>query len=137
METIKAYIQFENDLKENAQFPNDLLNLKCNFKKGFDNPSIHNYYEFLFSKFSPEDRENISEIHRGQYYLYENDKQLGDKIIKSSFFRPVISKSDIHARYFTDTPVAILCVNLLPMNTNLKNTQFDLIFENYNLNQSI
>ena len=112
-ESIEAYYQFKNDLISNDKFPNELFKFNYNFLKDFENPSIHNYYEYLLSKFRPEENNKISDIHRGQYFVYERNKHIGDKIIQSKFFRPVLTKSNFHAWYFTDSPVAILCVNLL------------------------
>ena len=139
LDSIEAYFQFEKDFQDNWEYPNDIFKLNYNFNKDFDNPSIHKNYDYLYSKFRPEESNNISEIHKGQYFVYENDRQVGHKIIRANFFRPVLSKSSFHAWYFTDSPVAILCVNLLsikrqdhePLITDLElyliNLEIDLI----------
>ncbi|KAK8852979.1 hypothetical protein M9Y10_017976 [Tritrichomonas musculus] len=107
--TIEASVQFKNDLFNGIEFINHKLNCFIT-KADLINPSITNYYNFIYKNINMPYKEKKKATLKGTYYISTN--KLGLR-----FFQFKTLENGIHHWYLTDTPVAILCVDLTNSNS--------------------
>ncbi|KAK8889049.1 hypothetical protein M9Y10_033792 [Tritrichomonas musculus] len=105
LDTIQASIQFKEDLKSGSAVISEVFEDHFSFDVELNNPTISNFYRYLFDKINSKFTKNISKNQKGNYYIYKD-------IFQIRLFQPSVEFSFHHAWYLTDSPIAILCVNL-------------------------
>ena len=101
---IESSIQFKKDLINSISTVNSIFECNFSYKQDFENKSIDDYYKYLFSRINLPSNELKSNKFVGEYHVC-NDK------FNTRFFQPYILYSEYHSWYFSDTPIAILCIN--------------------------
>lgn len=124
-DTIMASIQFKNDLPTATIVINQIFGSNFTYENDFNNPTINNYYSYLYNRIKPDLTENIGKKQNGFYYIYKD-------IFQIKLFQPLTEFSNVHSWYFTDSPIAILCVDLTKSKVNINilsfiNLEIDII----------
>ena len=106
----RSYQSFNNLI----QFRNTMRNFHSSYARNFwkenfgieikteDLKSIKNVFTFLYERFS---EKNFSDQLEGNYYVYKN-------IFRYNLFQLFIDFNDYRCWFLTDTPIAILCINI-------------------------
>ena len=103
--TTQASLKFKEDLCECTSIINELFGHNFIITSELESPSLTNSFSYFLEKINQDHLEKLSKNQDGYYYIYKDIYQI-------HFFQPSINFSKLRAWYFTDSPIAILCVNL-------------------------
>ena len=106
IETINTSKQFKIDLIDNIVILNNHFGYNFLFKTDLQKPTIQNIYSYVCQKIDSKFYANALQIQKGNYYEYNIMN------FKIQFFQPYLNYSKIRSWYLTDSPIAILCINL-------------------------
>ena len=100
-QTIEASIQFKKDLKLGFEVLNKLFG--CNFvhENEFNDPTIRDYYRFLYEHIDPKYKTKILKKQKGVYNVFYED-------FKIYFFQPYIDLHINRSWFLSNSPYAIL-----------------------------
>ena len=101
LETINILKQFKIDL--NSKYIKDHFDVSA---LNSNNVEEKNFYSDFYKRITGSHQENELELQEGNFYLCKNN------FYKMHFFQPHTKYSREHSWFFTDSPIAILCINL-------------------------
>ena len=116
--TIKASIKFKDDLKISIPLINSKFCCKMN-EIDFQNPTINNFYKYFLDQMN----NNINIIATFSQKVPGEYIKLSEDNYDTNFFKPSIFYSNCHSWYFTDTPIAVLSLRLI----NIESLEPDMI----------
>lgn len=103
-QTIEASIQFKKDLKSSIKEINRLFGCKFTQESEFDDPTIKDYYRFLYDHIDSKYKENLLKNQKGYYKVIYED-------FKTNYFQPFIDLPDSRSWVFTTSPNVILIID--------------------------
>lgn len=118
--TIETYIRFKKDLINAVDFLENMLDCRIS-KADLNNPSISNYYQFIYDQIKIKTKEIIPMEEIGNFCIL-ND-QFSTKFFKYTPF-------NFYSWFFSDGPIAILSLNTYNF---FYNHDFKLLFQSIQL----